>query len=125
MAIGKTDDSELRTLGERLCYKRKQRGWTQQELAERAGTNQAVIQKIENGKSLRPRKLDDIAQALDVSPAWLQYGSEKIGGLHKDAVELALAWSRLPEPYRSVLRDAILKIVPHTESSINQSTVRA
>ena len=88
--------------------------WTQKELAERAGTNQAVIQKIENGKSLRPRNLDDIAMALDVSPAWLQYGSEKVAGLHKDAVELALAWSRLSEPYRSALREAILKIAADT-----------
>ncbi|MES9926977.1 MAG: helix-turn-helix transcriptional regulator, partial [Candidatus Thiodiazotropha sp. 6PDIVS] len=41
------------TLGSRLRRKRRERGWTQEELALRAGTNQAVIQKIENGKSLR------------------------------------------------------------------------
>ena len=41
----------LRTLGERLRYRRRQMGWTQEQLAVQAGTNQAVIQKIENGKA--------------------------------------------------------------------------
>ncbi len=116
MVISRAENGEPQTLGARLCYKRRQKGWTQKELAERAGTNQAVIQKIENGKSLRPRNLDEIAFALDVSPAWLQYGSEKIAGLQKDAVELALAWSRLAEPYRSALREAVLKIAAETKA---------
>ena len=67
----------LRTLGERLRYRRRQMGWTQEQLAVQAGTNQAVIQKIENGKSLRPRKIDEIAAVLDVNPAWLMFGDEK------------------------------------------------
>ena len=50
----------LHTLGERLRYRRRQMGWTQEQLAVQAGTNQAVIQKIENGKSLRPRKIDEL-----------------------------------------------------------------
>ncbi len=114
--MAKSSNGEPDSLGARLCYKRRQKGWTQKELAERAGTNQAVIQKIENGKSLRPRNLDEIALALDVSPAWLQYGSEKIAGMQKDSVELGLAWSRLPEPYRSSLRDCILAIAKDSPS---------
>jgi transcriptional regulator with XRE-family HTH domain len=47
---------------------------TQDGLAKEAGTNQAVIQKIENGKSLRPRLIMEIAEALNVNPAWLQFG---------------------------------------------------
>ena len=43
----------LRTLGERLRYRRRQMGWTQEQLAVQAGTNQAVIQKIENGTGHR------------------------------------------------------------------------
>jgi ribosome-binding protein aMBF1 (putative translation factor) len=46
--------SEMTTLAARLRSKRRQLGWTQERLAEAAGTTQAVIQKIENGKSLRP-----------------------------------------------------------------------
>ena len=47
---------------------------TQDQLAKEAGTNQAVIQKIENGKSLRPRQIMRIAEVLNVNPAWLQFG---------------------------------------------------
>ena len=54
-------------LGQRMRQRRQEKGWTQEQLAVRAGTNQAVIQKIENGKSLRPRKIDQIAAVLDVS----------------------------------------------------------
>ena len=70
----------LRTLGERLRYRRRQMGWTQEQLAVQAGTNQAVIQKIENGKSLRPRKIDEIAAVLDVNPAPLFVSYEKASG---------------------------------------------
>ena len=37
-------------------------------------TNQAVIQKIENGKSRQPRIVEGLAIALEVNPAWLQWG---------------------------------------------------
>ncbi|TVO69018.1 helix-turn-helix transcriptional regulator [Sedimenticola selenatireducens] len=40
-------------LGERLRQTRLSAGLTQQQLADLARANQAVIQKIENGKSLR------------------------------------------------------------------------
>ena len=46
------------------------KGWTQESLAVRVGTIQAVIQKIENGKSSTPRCLS----ALAVNPAWLAWG---------------------------------------------------
>jgi transcriptional regulator with XRE-family HTH domain len=61
-------------IGERLRLVRRERGLTQAELGELSGTNQAVIQKIENGNSLRPRQIMKIAQILEVNPAWLQFG---------------------------------------------------
>lgn len=61
-------------VGIRVRQLRKQAGWTQEQLAVRSGTNQAVIQKIENGKSLRPRGLADLANILRANPAWLQWG---------------------------------------------------
>ncbi len=95
------------TLGDRLTQKRKEQGWTQARLGAKAGTNQAYIQKVENGKSLRPRKLDAIADALGVSPVWLMFGIEQFDD---EVVEWALAWSKLQEPHRSVLKDMILKL---------------
>ncbi len=58
-------------IGQRLRQTRLERSLTQEELA---GTKQAVIQKIENGHSKRPRVLDGLAVALGVNPAWLQWG---------------------------------------------------
>jgi transcriptional regulator with XRE-family HTH domain len=100
------------TLGSRLRRKRRERGWTQEELALRAGTNQAVIQKIENGKSLRPRKIDEIAQVLDVNPAWLMFGDEASPTLlDEEATEVAKAWNHLPEPIRSRIKRNIFEQV--------------
>lgn len=64
-----------RRIGERLRETRQSFGLTQHELAVTAGTNQAVIQKIENGHSIRPRILIDLGIVLEVNPAWLQFGN--------------------------------------------------
>ena len=61
-------------IGLRLRSVRRDRGLTQDQLAKKADTNQAVIQKIENGKSMRPRHIMRIAEVLEVNPAWLQFG---------------------------------------------------
>lgn len=107
---GKSERHSLDTLGGRLRKRRKDLGWTQMYLAERVGTSQAVIQKIENGKSLRPRILEEIAQSLGVRPSWLQFGVEEVGALSEDAIEVARAWSKLEEPHRTAMREAILRI---------------
>ncbi len=98
------------TLAGRLRKRRREFGWTQVQLAEEVGTSQAVIQKIENGKSLRPRILEDLAKSLDVSPSWLMFGVEEISALNEEALELAKAWANLPEPHRSAMRDAIFRM---------------
>ena len=61
-------------IGDRLREARKAKGITQEQLAKIAETNQAVIQKVENGKSLQPRMVDRLALALDINPAWIQWG---------------------------------------------------
>ena len=66
--------SGLENIGLRLRSARREKGLTQDELAREADTNQAAIQKIENGKSLRPRNIMDISKVLNVNPAWLQFG---------------------------------------------------
>ena len=96
------------SLGERLRCRRRQKGWTQDQLAAHAGTNQAVIQKIENGRSLRPRKINEIASALEVTPSWLMFGEETSSNLNTEARTAAEAWARLPEPFRSRIRAEIL-----------------
>jgi transcriptional regulator with XRE-family HTH domain len=60
--------------GLRLREFHLKKGWTQTQLAVRAGTNQAVSQKIENSESLQPRCLPALAAVLEVNPAWLACG---------------------------------------------------
>jgi len=61
-------------IGSRLREAGISQGLTQEELGELVGTNQAVIQKIENGKTRHLRIVDGLAIALEVNPAWLQWG---------------------------------------------------
>ena len=98
------------TLATRLRHARKIRSWSQQTLATRVGTSQAVIQKIENGRSLRPRKIVAIAGALEVQPSWLMFGSNGTPPLSEEAIRVAKAWSGLEEPDRSAVRDNILRL---------------
>ncbi|MCB1741979.1 MAG: helix-turn-helix transcriptional regulator [Gammaproteobacteria bacterium] len=89
---------------------RLRKGLTQHQLAHTVGTSQAVVQRIETGKCKHPRNIDQIADALSVSPAWLMYGVEVMDGIEQEAVETARAWSKLEEPHRSALKEMILKI---------------
>ena len=98
------------TLADRLRRARKQKGWSQEFLAQRADTSQAVIQKIENGKSLRPRNIEHIAGALDVRPAWLMFGVNEVEDLDEEAVQVARAWTRLKEPERSAMKETIRRL---------------
>jgi len=108
----KTTQCDVRTttLGGRLTYSRIEKGWTQHQLAAAVGTSQAVIQRIEAGKCNHPRILSELAEALDVSPAWLMFGVNVIEGLEQEAIETARAWSQLMEPQRTVLKEMILRI---------------
>ena len=109
MTIYEIRKARLDTLAERLRIRRKKVGWTQEQLAQKVGSSQAVIQKIENGKSLRPRKIDRIAEVLGTTPAWLMFGDDGVNSLGQEAIELARAWSKLSEPHRSAHKRAIME----------------
>ena len=61
-------------IGARLREARTSRGFTRTKLGKLSGTNKAVIQQIEKGKVWNPRIVTDLASALGVNPAWLQWG---------------------------------------------------
>ena len=116
----KTTECEVRTttLGGRLTYSRVEIGWTHHQLAAAVGTSQAVIQRIEAGKCNHPRILSELAEALDVSPAWLMFGVKVIEGVEQEAIEIARAWSRLMEPQRTALKEMILSIAASGPESL-------
>jgi transcriptional regulator with XRE-family HTH domain len=99
------------TLGDRLRHARLRRGWSQRILAEWASTSSSVIQKIENGKSLRPRNIVTIAEALEVEPSWLMFGDgETAPHLSTEAIAVAKAWSKLPERERNAVRESVMRL---------------
>ena len=118
-----SDHSEVGdSLGARLRVRRKALSWTQTYLAERVGTSQAVIQKIENGKSLRPRLLSEIAAALGVRPSWLQFGAQEPDSLSDEALQVGLAWSRMTEPHRTAMRNAIVRMIESGEQPSDKTS---
>jgi transcriptional regulator with XRE-family HTH domain len=107
----------LGTLASRLRYARERKGLTQEELARAVGTSQQVINHIETGQTKKPRKIEDIANILGVSPAWLQFGIEELDTLDKEAVMLALSWMTLDEPNKSAMKNAILEMAKKHKKS--------
>lgn len=64
----------MKTLADRIKATRQKLGWSQAHLAAEAGISQSTIGNIESGFRQRPRELVSIAQALGVSPEWLETG---------------------------------------------------
>ncbi len=55
---------------------RQPKNLTQNQLGTRSGSDPSMIQKIENGHSLRPRNIMELAAVLEVNPAWLMFGDK-------------------------------------------------
>jgi phage repressor protein C with HTH and peptisase S24 domain len=66
------DDQE--TLGQRIKTCRKEKGMSQKQLAQLSGVAQPTISALESGANKETRKLASIANALGVSPYWLETG---------------------------------------------------
>ena len=66
-----------RELGYRIQNLRKQKNWSQEELADNAGVGYSTLVKIENGINFGRRETHQkIAKALEVSASYLIYGQE-------------------------------------------------
>lgn len=65
------------TISNRVKEQREKLHLTQVELAKKTGVTQQAILSIEKGKIKRPRILLELANALNVSPEWLSYGSSE------------------------------------------------
>lgn len=61
-------------IGERIKAKRKEKGWSQKELGEKAGHTQQICASYERGHSEHPRFLDDFAAALGCTSEELKTG---------------------------------------------------
>ncbi|WP_147195950.1 LexA family transcriptional regulator [Pantoea sp. CCBC3-3-1] len=62
------------SLADRVKKRRLEMGISQAEAAEKAGIRQQSWASIEDGKTLKPRNIVGIAEALKCDPAWLMNG---------------------------------------------------
>jgi transcriptional regulator with XRE-family HTH domain len=66
----------METLSDRVKKRRTELNLTQAGLAELSGTKQQTIQQVESGLTKRPRKLIELATALQCEPRWLLFGEQ-------------------------------------------------
>jgi SOS-response transcriptional repressor LexA len=87
------------TLANRFAQALHKSGLTQKALAELIGLSQQAINKIVDGTTKHPRKMEAIATALNTSPEWLLYGkhSAKMDGLAYNVESAADPKGLLPE----------------------------
>jgi len=67
----------MSTVGERIKKRRTELGWTQDQLAQKAGISKSFLSDLENGKrSVSADNLLDIARVLNLSLDYLMKGEE-------------------------------------------------
>jgi transcriptional regulator with XRE-family HTH domain len=105
------------TFGALIRDLRTKRGWTQAQLASRAGITERAVQKLESDATTRAREetIVSLAGALDVSPA--QLDAKLLGG---DVVRSADTPKKRALISRLLLMDdeeldAVLEIVERTQ----------
>ncbi len=65
----------MSTIGDRIKERREELGWSQVELAQRAGVSAGTIGNLEAGLRLRPRGIVGLAATLGVHAHWLETGT--------------------------------------------------
>jgi transcriptional regulator with XRE-family HTH domain len=89
-------DTGAESIGERLARLRKERGFTQVELAERIGIIQALVSDYERDKlRLNADMLARYAQALEVSADEILGLRKSVGSAGKPSAKLLRRFSRI------------------------------
>ena len=82
---------------------------SQKQLAEKVGTTQSQINKLETGEVTRPRNIPEIAKGLGVSQAWLVFGTRETDKLSPDSMSVAVAYEALPLEARAEIHDILAR----------------
>ncbi len=84
-----------RTVGERIRHKRKSKGLSQEELAERMHVTAALISNYENDKvDIKTSVMCELAEHLDTSVAYLMAGDPEIDTDIKKLIRVYLMLGR-------------------------------
>ena len=100
----------MKTIGERIRDRRKEKGLRQSDLAESAGIDQSTISDIEkHNADFSARNLMKIAEALEVTPEWVMRGT-KVSEIEE--LEVIAIYKSLDEPGREMLLKMIRPLRP-------------
>lgn len=96
-------------LGQRIRRLRRERGWSQRELARRAGVSNSLISRIElgQGEELSLAHLERIARVLGVSLSYLVSTDEFAPADDPEVQELLREFLTLPADVRKSIEYAI------------------
>lgn len=78
----------METLALRLTYAMEKLGFNPNSLAQKIGVTRPAMAKIVKGETLEPKKILEIANALDVDVQWLKTGEGKAPDFAKKMTEL-------------------------------------
>ncbi len=109
--------SDPAQIGGRIKDVRQERGWTQEELAQKVGVSRSAVAQWETGRAGQiTGNLKRIAASLDVGAEYLMYGTEKRGPSEvRQGDELALL--RLYRECSPDDRQLVLRIMRRLASS--------
>ena len=98
---------EAREIGARIQQARKERGLSQEELAEMASFSKRSLQDYETGETIPYRHFRELGRLLDKQPEWFLYGDrDRDDGADRDDAEL-----------RELVRDEVATLLgPLTEA---------
>lgn len=82
----------MSTLGDRIRGRRQELGWTQDQLAVKAGISKGFLSDVENGKrSVSAGNLQELAQALGLSLDYLMKGDDSSGPVKEIQIPASLS----------------------------------
>ena len=102
-------------IGERIRQLRRERDWTQDELAQRVGILSQNVARYENGRTApRKRMLEQFAKAFGMTPDELQSEPKVQDRLQADDPELARLFREIvtmPESDRDAVKRVLTLVV--------------
>lgn len=98
----------LWNIGTNLYKARKEKGYTQQQLAEMIGVTEQTISNAENGgKAMRPENIAKICKVLGISADYLLFGTENRAALSVSEEEFAKLTPEQRESIRQILDNCL------------------
>lgn len=112
-------DNLHREMGMRIYQRRKQKRWTQEELAEASGVTPQTISSAELGKkALRPENILKICDALEISTDYLLTGRIVNEDFHAIFEKISVLSPRQFHYLENIINNYIAAVIPEEETAL-------